>query len=131
MSTASNTITINKCDNQLVMYAINVGTSAQSYQICNIQSGNSNEVGVSIALSEGAVGKTVELNGVNSPLSATAEFTLPAGKYALVYTGLNWGGPYQFDFEFNGVQYSLPYSGGGKNGAIWNLGELDITFDIS
>jgi hypothetical protein len=130
MSTASNTITISKCDNQLVMYAINLDTSAQSYQICNIQSGNSNAVEVSIALNAGAVGKTVELNGVISPLSETAEFTLPAGKYALVYTGLNWGAAYQFDFEFNGQPYNLPYSSDGKNGAVWNLGNLDITFEV-
>lgn len=130
MSTASNTITISKCDNQLVMYAINLDTAAQSYQICNVQSGNSNAVDVSIALSAGTLSKTVELNGVNGPLSETAEFTLPAGKYALVYTGLNWGGPYQFAFEFNTVPYNLPYSSGGKNGAVWNLGNLEVTFEV-
>jgi hypothetical protein len=126
MSTASNTIKISKCDNQLVMYAVSENAS---YQICNIQSGYNNPVDVTIALSAGPVGTTVEANGVTQPLNVSGAFTLPAGQYSLVYTGLNWGGPYNFDFEFNGQTYSLP-EGNGKSGAVWNLGNLDITFTV-
>ena len=73
-------------------------------------------------------------NGVDSPISIpNGSFKLPSGTYALVYTGLNWGGPYQFKFTFNGETYwlepdSIP-AGGQTEGAIWNRG-MDITFTV-
>lgn len=133
MST-SNTIKITKCDNQLVIYAIDVVSSPtqNSYEICNIKSGYNNAVDVNITISQGdAASAPVTGNGVDQPLNiANGEVTLPAGQYALVYTGLNWGGPYQFEMEFNGQPQSLPYSSGGKNGAVWNLGNMDLTFEV-
>ena len=133
MST-SNTIKITKCDNQLVIYAIDVvsSTTQNSYEICNVKSGFNNTVDVNITINQGAEASgPVTGNGVDQPLNIpNGEVTLPAGQYALVYTGLNWGGPYQFDMEFNGQPLNLPYNSGGKNGAIWNLGNMDLTFEV-
>lgn len=124
-----NNIEITACDNQLVIYAIQWGVC---YEICNIKSGNNHAVQVGIQLEAGAsFSGTLEANGVNGALSEQKTVTLPAGEYSLVYTGLNWGGPYNFDFTFNGHQYQLQNDASKPlTGAIWNLGNLDLTFSV-
>ncbi len=130
MST-SNTITITACDNQLAIYAVNLDGNS-SYQICDIQSGYNNTVNVPINLVAGsAASDTIRLNGVTSALTPAAQdFALPSGNYALVYTGLNWGGPTQFAFTFNDHSPALPVGSVDKVGAVWNLGDLSMTFTI-
>lgn len=132
MSTSNNIITIKGCDNQLAIYAVNMDTLASSIQICNIQSGFNNEVDVQINLVAGSeASPTINLNGVSGPLTPAAQdFALPAGNYALVYTGLNWGGPTQFAFDFNSYTPHLPVGTTDKVGAVWNLGNLDMTFTV-
>lgn len=132
MSTANNIITITQCDNQLALYAVNIDGNS-SIQICNIESGYNNKVDVQINLVAGSeASATIELSGVSGPLTpAPQDFALPAGNYALVYTGLNWGGPTQFAFDFNAYKSNLPVGGTDKVGAVWNLGNLDMTFEIS
>ncbi|MCE7995165.1 MAG: hypothetical protein HEP71_24515 [Roseivirga sp.] len=133
MSTSNNTITITECDNQLALYAVNMDNLNSSVQICDIQSGYNNKVDVQINLVAGSTASdTINLNGVNGPLTPGAQdFALPAGNYALVYTGLNWGGPTQFAFDFNTYTPHLPVGTTDKVGAVWNLGNLDMTFAIS
>lgn len=129
----SNTIKITACDNQLILFAINEDAS-DCFEICNIKSGNYNSVDVVINLTEGTVGQTVTANGVNGPISMPdASFSLPKGKYTLLYSGINWGGPYNFSFSLNGdTPYAL--SNDSKKplfGVIWNQGNDSITFEIS
>lgn len=132
MSTSNNTITITKCDNQLALYAVNMDNLNSSVQICDIQSGYNNQVDVQINLVAGSTASdTIRLNGVGGPLTPAAQdFALPAGNYALVYTGLNWGGPTQFAFDFNTYTPHLPVGTTDKVGAVWNLGNLDMTFTV-
>lgn len=132
MSTSNNTIKITACDNQLAIYAVDMDNLAASYQICDILSGNNNTVDIEINLVAGSqASSTISHNGVNKPLNPTAqEFSLPSGNYALVYTGINWGGPTQFAFDFNTYTPHLPVGTTDKVGAVWNLGNLDMTFSV-
>ncbi|GAB5530457.1 MAG: hypothetical protein Roseis3KO_22340 [Roseivirga sp.] len=132
MSTSNNTIKITACDNQLAIYAVNLDNLAVSHQICDIQSGFNNAVDVEINLVAGSnASSTINLNGVNGPLTPAAQdFSLPSGNYALVYTGINWGGPTQFAFDFNTYTPHLPVGTTDKVGAVWNLGNLDMTFSV-
>lgn len=101
-------------------------------RICNIKSGNNNPVSVGIQLEAGSsFSGTVEANGVSSDINENVTVQLPAGEYSLVYTGLNWGGPYNFGFTFNNEKYSLTDDPSKPlTGAIWNLGNLDIKFSV-
>ncbi|WP_299889542.1 hypothetical protein [uncultured Lacinutrix sp.] len=131
-STKSNTIKISACDNQLFVFAVNQSNKDLSYQICNIKSGNFNTVDVTIALSEGTFAGTYALDGVNQNLNDSTTVNLPAGDYVLYYAGINWGGPYNFDFTFNKDQYKLPNNPNQPlDGVIWSKGDNDITFSIA
>ena len=125
-----NTIKITDCDNQLILLALQAnGTS--SYEICNIQSGNNNPVDVQIQIISGNYDKPVVANGVNKPLNAKHQVTLPKGEYKLVYAGVNWGGPYDFKFKFNDIEPSLP-NDPDKHlyGVVWAKGDRDISFIV-
>lgn len=136
MSTVNNQIHVTKCDNQLAIYAVNleINQAQNSYQICDIKSGFEYGVDVKINLIAGATAsKTILVDGLSGsmPTPATAvDFELPAGNYALVYTGINWGGPTQFAFDFNTYTPHLPVGTTDKVGAVWNLGNLDMTFSV-
>ena len=125
----SNTLKITQCDNELMVLAVN---ASFSFLICDIQSGNNNSVNVGIDIQSGSYTKAFSANGVNNLINDPSEVvTIPSGTYSLIYVGLNWGGPYNFDIEFNGKPYQL------KNdpsklltGAVWNRGDLDITFTV-
>ena len=129
----TNTINITKCDNQLILVAVNNDNTNETVQICNIVSGNFNTVDITILIEEGSSTETVQLNGLQQDLSGTYSINVPKGNYSLVYVGINWGGPYNFQFNVNGGQ---PYQLLNKadkplNGAIWSLGNLDtIKFDV-
>lgn len=129
----SNSINITKCDNQLILIAVNNDNTNETVEICNIVSGNTNTVNVTIEIEEGTSAETVRLNGLQQDLSGTHKIQIPKGNYSLVYSGINWGGPYNFQFSVNGGQ---PYQLLNKadkplNGAIWSLGDLDtIKFDV-
>lgn len=129
----SNTINITECDNELILYAVNEAAT-DCYEICNIKSGNTNSVDVTIDLQSGSQASApITANGVSAPIKSTNPFSLPAGKYTLLYSGLNWGGPYNFEFTFSG--YPNPFKL--KNdpskplfGVIWNRGDNGIQFEI-
>ncbi|TYP99443.1 hypothetical protein C7447_10139 [Tenacibaculum adriaticum] len=125
----SNTISIKKCDNQLILFAVNEN---ESYEICNVQSGNFHSVDLDIEIKEGAFSGTyIPEGGTSKDLSGTTTVKIPKGNYSLVYVGLNWGGPYNFEFEFNGETYQLLNNPKKElEGAIWNLGNLQIAFDV-
>ncbi len=125
----SNTLTISKCDNELIVLAVN---GSSSYKICDVQSGNTNLVNVGISIEAGAYTEPAVINGVNGPINKPSEVVnIPSGNYSLVYVGLNWGGPYNFDIEFNGKPYQLKNDPNqALEGAIWNRGNLDIAFSV-
>jgi hypothetical protein len=127
----SNTINITKCDNELILFAVNQDAT-DCYEICNIKSGNNNGVDVTINLESGSKASTpITANGVNKPIKSTNSCSLPAGKYTLLYSGLNWGGPYNFQFTFNGVTYELLNDPSKPLfGVIWNRGNNEIQFEI-
>lgn len=117
----SNSIKITACDNQLIVLALQWG---ESYEICNIKSGNNNAVEVPINIIAGNYSGPVKLNGVNKalePADVKEPVSLPPGEYVLVYAGINWGGPYQFTLDVNEKKYSLPKDSAGEQfGFVWN-----------
>lgn len=130
----ANTINITKCDNQLILIAVNNDNTNETVEICNIQSGNFNNVNVTIDIVEGAAGssETIRLNGLQKDLSGNYTINVPSGNYSLIYTGINWGGPYNFEFDLNGEKHQLLNNPSNPlNGAIWNLGNLDLTFKVN
>jgi hypothetical protein len=128
----SNTIEITACDNQLFVFAVNQKDQNQSYQICNIKSGNLHSVNVTVALAEGIFAGTYSQDGVNGNLDTNTTVNLPKGDYVLYYAGLNWGGPYNFEFTFNKDTFKLPNNPNQPlDGVIWSKGDNDITFSIA
>lgn len=127
----SNTINITECDNQLVLFAFN---GSESYEICNIESGNFNSVDIQIQLEASTNNQfsgTINANGVNKPLNSSYTVQLPTGTYSLVYAGLNWGGPYNFEFTFNNKTYKLANDPQKPlEGIVWALGNNSISFDV-
>jgi hypothetical protein len=124
-----NNIKITACDNQLILLAV---VTEASYELCNIQSGNFMPVSVEISLEAGEYSGPIHANGVNTPIDITKTVKLPAGTYTLLYSGINWGGPYNFNFTFNGESYKLVDDP--KNplfGVIWNKGDNSIQFTVS
>lgn len=109
------TIQITKCDNQIVVYAT---TWNNSYQICDIQSGNNNLVDVSINLVNGAYTGPLQLNGVapGKKLSGTYNVAIPETKVNLGIAGLDWGGEADFSVSVNGAAPYTYYKANG--GAI-------------
>lgn len=125
----SNTLKITQCDNELIILAVN---ATSSYKICDVQSGNGNSVALGIDIQAGAYKEPAVINGVNGHIKSPSEIvTIPSGSYSLVYMGLNWGGPYNFDMTFNEQPFFLKNDPSKPlTGAIWNRGNLDITFTV-
>jgi len=124
-----NTIAITKCDNQLVIYAVQ---PTGSIEICNIVSGNYKAVDVKIDIIKGVYTVPVTANGVNKDLSISASVQLPAGEYSIVYTGLNWGRDVEFAFTLNGTLFNLPLDKSGNLiGAVWNKGDLNTKITVA
>jgi len=111
----ANTFNITACDNELILIAYQWGAS---FQLATILSGNFNSVNVTLPITAGPYQGPVTLNGVNNPLSGTFPLNLPTGDYTLAVIGIDWGGPQQFSFTFNGTTYSLPSSTEGS-GVVW------------
>ncbi|SNR17286.1 hypothetical protein [Tenacibaculum jejuense] len=130
-----NIINVSKCDNQLIIIAVNNSNENETVEICNIKSGNFNKVNVNIKIEDSGsnnIPEPIKLNGLEQDLSGTYTIKVPSGDYSLIYSGINWGGPYNFQFTFNDKLYELlDGSGGNLVGSIWNLGNLDIKFNIN
>lgn len=124
----SNTIKISKCDNQLFLVAVN---AQDSFLIAEIKSGYNQPVDISLEIEEGDYSGAFTAFGVRSPLRKNGSVSVPKGDYSLVYMGLNWGGPYNFDLNFNGETFKLENDPAKPlEGAIWNKGDLNITFTV-
>ena len=114
----ANSIVTTACDNELVILAY---TPSASYELCQILSGNSQPVNVTLGIVPGQYVNTIVLNGVNQPLTSTVNQNLPSGTYSILMLGVNWGGPTQFKLNINGISYSLPLTpeGGRSNIQPW------------
>ena len=120
----ANTITTTACDNELVILAY---TQSASFELCQILSGNSQPVNVTLGIQAGAYQNTVVLNGVNQPLKQSITQNLPSGTYSILMLGVNWGGPTQFTVNVNGTAYTLPFQQQGALGLTFNPGPVTIT----
>jgi len=120
----ANSIVTTACDNELVILAY---TPSASYELCQILSGNSQSVNVTLGIQPGTYQNTVVLNGVNQPLKQSINQTLPAGTYSILMLGVNWGGPTQFMVNVNGTAYELPFTQQGPLGLTFNPGPVTIT----
>jgi len=120
----ANTITTTACDNELVILAYQ---PTGSFELCQILSGNSQSVNVTLDIQAGTYQNTVVLNGVNAPLSQTITQNLPSGTYSILMLGVNWGGPTQFTVNVNGTAYTLPFEQNGPVGLTFNPGPVSIT----
>jgi hypothetical protein len=123
MSSPANTLNITAVDNQLILIAYQWGAS---FELCTISSGNSNSVALTLPITAGSYQGGVTLNGVNNGLSGNYPVSLASGTYSLAVVGINWGGPQQFSFTFNGQTYSLPYSPSGS-GVVWTPPVISFT----
>ena len=119
----SNTITVTKCDNELIVLAYQWGAS---FELCRILSGNSQPVNVTLNLQSGSYQGTIVLNGVNQPLNQTVTQTLSPGTYSILLLGVDWGGPAEFTVTVNTAPYTLPYQSEGA-GLLFNPGPISIT----
>ena len=116
----SNTIKITKCDNQLILTAFQW---SESYEICNLKAASN--LDYTITIKEGTyTGPATQ----DSPI-----VHLPKGTYNLVYTGINWGGPYNFEFNINDGQPYQLLNNPNKPlvGVIWSLGNNSISFNVA
>ena len=121
---STNTLKITACDNELLVVAYQWGAS---FEVANIQSGNSEPVDVTITIDEGQFSKTINLNGVTRPLSGTYPSSLAAGEYSLALIGVNWGAAASFAAEFNGQAVKGPTGSG--VGVVWT--PAPISFKVS
>ncbi|TNE30993.1 MAG: hypothetical protein EP346_02115 [Bacteroidetes bacterium] len=97
------TVKITACDNQLILVAT---TWEKSYLVANIQSGNGNSVDVTLNLDYAKqFSGTVNLDGVNQPLSGTYSVTIPEEKVNLSMIGINWGGAADLAVNLDGKDY--------------------------
>jgi hypothetical protein len=119
-----NSITTTACDNELVILAY---TPSASFELCQILSGNSQPVNVTLAIQPGTYQNTIVLNGVNQPLKQSINQTLPSGTYSILMLGVNWGGPTQFTVNVNGTNFALPFTQDGPLGLTFNPGPVTIT----
>lgn len=125
-----NVIKISQCDNQLLLFAVEANGET-SYEICNISSGYNNIVDVEITLVAGAYTAPVIGNGNHSPLHIKANLALPKGDYFLLYAGINWGGPYNFEFTFQNKPHQLANdSSKPLIGVIWNKAKSNLVFSV-
>jgi hypothetical protein len=120
----ANTVAVTACDNELVILAYN---ASASYELCQILSGNSQPVNVTVGIQGGAYQNTVVLNGVNQPLKQAITQSLPSGTYSILMLGVNWGGPTQFTTTINGQPFSIPFTQDGPLGLTFNPGPVTIT----
>jgi len=120
----ANSMTITACDNELVIMAYQEGAS---FELCQILSGNSQPVNVTLGIQPGTYQNTIVLNGVNQPLKQSINQTLPAGTYSILMLGVNWGGPSQFNVSLNGSSYELTFNPNGPAGLTFNPGPVTIT----
>jgi hypothetical protein len=118
-----NTITVTKCDNELIVLAYQWGAS---FELCRILSGNSNSVNVTLNIQSGPYQGPIVLNGVNQPLNTTISQTLASGAYSILLLGVDWGGPAEFTVGVNGTSYTLPFQNQG-DGLLFNQGPISIT----
>ena len=120
----ANSMTVTACDNELVIMAY---TPSASFELCQILSGNSQPVNVTLGIQPGSYQNTIVLNGVNQPLKQTITQSLPAGTYSILMLGVNWGGPSQFNVNLNGSSYELTFNPNGPVGLTFNPGPVTIT----
>ncbi|HWZ45526.1 MAG TPA: hypothetical protein VNW97_18775 [Candidatus Saccharimonadales bacterium] len=121
----ANSINVTATDNQLILIAFQWGAC---FEICSILSGNSNTVNATFNIQPGVWQGGMTLNGVSGPIGPSAyPIYLPAGSYQLAAIGINWGGPTQFTFTFNGNTYALPYSATGNDGVSWTPTAIQFT----
>ncbi len=114
----SNTIKVTKCDNQLILTAFQW---SKSYEICNLKAASNLDYNITI--------KEGPYTGPATQDSPTVY--LPKGDYNLVYAGINWGGPYNFEFEFQEKKYQLLNNASKPLvGVIWSLGNNSISFNV-
>ena len=115
----SNTIKITKCDNQLILTAFQW---SNSYEICNLKAASNLDYNI-----------TIKEGPYNGPATQDSPIVhLPKGDYNLVYTGINWGGPYNFEFHFQEKKYQLLDNASKPLvGVIWSLGNNSITFKVA
>lgn len=120
----TNTLNIKKADNQLILIAYQW---SKSYEICNVK--YAGDMDLKIDIKEGEYTGPVKVKGTVPSNPQTVN--LPKGDYTLVYVGLNWGGPYNFEFEFNKKKYELLNDPNKPLvGAIWSLGNDSISFNV-
>jgi len=120
----TNSITINKCDNELILIAYQWGAS---FQIARILSGNNNNVDVQIDIQPGQFIEGVYIDGVNNGIENSRNFVnLQPGEYQLVAVGIDWGGPAEFNYTFNGEPQNFPLTGEG-DGVVWNPAPITFT----
>jgi hypothetical protein len=120
----ANSIVTTACDNELVILAY---TPSASYELCQILSGNSQPVNVTLGIVPGQYVNTIVLNGVNQPLTSNVNQNLPSGTYSILMLGVNWGGPTQFTVNVNGTPFELPFTQQGPLGLTFNPGPVTIT----
>ncbi|MBU2886057.1 hypothetical protein KO507_09820 [Gilvimarinus agarilyticus] len=127
----SNSINVTKCDNELILIAYQWGAS---FELARILSGNYNSLDVTLDIEAGAYQGGVIVNGVNHPIPPSTHYLyLQPGEYTLVAIGIDWGGPQEFSFTFNGETYALPQN---KNptpdsGVVWTPSPISFTIPAS
>ncbi|MFT6499934.1 MAG: hypothetical protein ACJASQ_000041 [Crocinitomicaceae bacterium] len=117
-----NVINITKCDNELTIVAVS-SDRLRSYQIARVGSGPG--VDITLVLEKGTfVEPKPFMNSTgNTPPPSSAIVSLPADTYSIYYTGLNFGGPYNFEFTLNEATYKLlDGSAAAAYGYVWNHG---------
>ena len=119
----SNTITVTKCDNELIVLAFQWGAS---FELCRILSGNNQPVNVTLNITPGAYQGSIVLDGVNQPLSQTISQFLTAGAYSLQLIGIDWGGPAEFTVNVNNTPYTLPLTNQG-DGLLFSPSPISMT----
>jgi hypothetical protein len=120
----SNKLNITKCDNELILIAYQNGAS---FQLGRILSGNSNSLDITLEINPGAYQGGAFVNGVNHVIEPSTHFlNLAQGDYQLVAVGIDWGGPSEFNFTFNGNEYSTPLNNFG-NGIVWKTDPIKFS----
>ena len=121
----SNSINVTKCDNELILIAYQYGAS---FELARILSGNSNSLDVTLNIEAGAYQGGIIVNGVNHKISPSSHYLyLQPGDYTLVAVGIDWGGPEEFKFTFNGKTYDLPYNANTNSGVVWTPSPIAFT----
>jgi len=112
---SENIIKVIATDNELKFLVYQWGAS---FEVATIMSGNNNLVDVTIPIIVGPYQGRIKLNGVDSGLTGNFPIHLAAGEYSMLALGIDWGGPQDFKFDFNGVSYDSGPSVKG-DGLVW------------